>query len=109
MGSETEPNILHYDEMISAYVKIEDCQRAEYWLQQMIEKRMTPNVQSFSTMIVAFAKCMNTARAVYWLETTAGAGMCCDVTTYEIVLDACIKPNICSYGFLTQEHAQAAG
>lgn len=115
----------HYNEMICACVKVEDCQQAEHWLQQMIVK---PNVHSFSTVVVAFAKSMNTARAVYWLGATAGTGMCCDVMTCGMVLDACIKaddllhakqvfllmrdsglqPNIRSYKFLVQAHAKVA-
>merc|ERR1712007_177510 len=114
--------------MTGAYVKVEDCQRAEHWLQQMIEKRIKPNVHSFSAVIVAFAKSMNTARAVYWLETMAEAGVRCDVMTCGIVLDSCIKaddllhakqvfllmrdsglqPNKRSYKFLAQAHAKVA-
>jgi len=86
-----EVNGNSFNALISACSRKGDMERAEYWLNRMLEGTAEADVASFSSVIHACAKANNLERAEAWFKKMEKAGVQANIVTYNSVINACAR------------------
>ncbi|OLP93986.1 Pentatricopeptide repeat-containing protein [Symbiodinium microadriaticum] len=85
------PDVIGFNALIDASVKVGDTKRAEYWLERMLEIGLEPNVVSYTTVLHAHAKHGNIEAAETMMKLMKSNGIEANVVTYTALVNACVK------------------